>query len=123
MFEFASPATAATLRPRPATAIPRWTQNPPPSIAEYEAAIPGDLVEALHRVPVNDVQAWQDEDPKLLAPREEPDVDRFDLFLQSPAGCPASAARGVPRPRAAWHGRRTSARPRSWIGCGRSSPP
>jgi amino acid adenylation domain-containing protein len=50
MFEFASPATAAALRPRPATAIPRWTQNPAPSIAEYEAPIPGDLVEALHRV-------------------------------------------------------------------------
>jgi amino acid adenylation domain-containing protein len=50
MFEFASPATAAALRPRPATAIPRWTQNPAPSVAEYEAPIPGDLVEALHRV-------------------------------------------------------------------------
>ena len=50
MFEVVSPATAAALRPRPATAIPRWTQNPAPGIAEYEAPIPGDLVEALHRV-------------------------------------------------------------------------
>ena len=50
MFEFASPATAAALRPRPATAIPRWTQTPAPSIAEHEAPIPADLVEALHRV-------------------------------------------------------------------------
>src|ERR687896_65283 len=50
MFEFASPETAAALRPRPATAIPRWTLDPVPGVAEHEATIPGELVDALHQV-------------------------------------------------------------------------
>jgi amino acid adenylation domain-containing protein len=49
MFEFASPATAAALHPRPATPLPRWTLDPVPGVAEHEAAIPGELVEALHQ--------------------------------------------------------------------------
>ena len=31
------------------TAIPRWTLDPVPGVGEHEAAIPGDLVAALHR--------------------------------------------------------------------------
>src|ERR687891_192855 len=50
MFEFASPETAAALRPRPATAIPRWTLDPVTGVAEHEATIPGELVDALHQV-------------------------------------------------------------------------
>src|SRR5918999_3229171 len=50
MFEFASPETAAALRPRPATAIPRWTLDPVPGVAEHEATIPAELVDALHQV-------------------------------------------------------------------------
>src|SRR5919106_2711303 len=50
MFEFASPETAAALRPRPATAIPRWTLDPVGGIAEHEAAIPVELVDQLHQV-------------------------------------------------------------------------
>ena len=50
MFEFASPETAAALRPRPATAMPRWTLDPVPGVAEHEATIPGELVDALHQV-------------------------------------------------------------------------
>jgi len=38
-------------------------------------------------------------------------------------GCPVPAAPAARRRRRAWDGRRTSARPRSWTGCGRSSPP
>jgi amino acid adenylation domain-containing protein len=50
MLELATPATAAALRPRPATAIPRWTLDPVPGVAEHELPIPGELVDALHRV-------------------------------------------------------------------------
>jgi amino acid adenylation domain-containing protein len=50
MFEFASPETAAALRPRPATALPRWTLDPVPGVAEHEETIPGELVDALHQV-------------------------------------------------------------------------
>jgi amino acid adenylation domain-containing protein len=50
MFEFASPETAAALRPRPVTAVPRWTLDPISGVAEHEATIPGELVDALHRV-------------------------------------------------------------------------
>src|ERR687891_2516550 len=50
MFEFASPETAAALRPRPATAIPRWTLDPVTGVAEHEATIPGELVDSLHQV-------------------------------------------------------------------------
>ena len=35
---------------------------------------------------------------------------------------PASAVLAAARPGQAWNGRRTPARHRSWIGCGRSSP-
>src|ERR671914_1329125 len=50
MFEFASPATAAALRSRPATSIPRWTLDPVAGIAEHETTISGELVDALHQV-------------------------------------------------------------------------
>ena len=32
------------------TAIPRWTLDPVPGIAEHEAAIPDELVARLHRL-------------------------------------------------------------------------
>ena len=42
---------------------------------------------------------------------------------RSRSGCPAFAAPDAARPRRGWDGRRTSAQRRSWISCGRSSPP
>ena len=45
------------------------------------------------------------------------------LFGQVTVRLPRSAVRSVPRPRQAWDGHRTSARPRSWIGYGHNSPP
>src|SRR4051812_30941013 len=42
---------------------------------------------------------------------------------KSRSGCPASAVLAAARPGQAWNGRRTPARLRSWIGCGRRSPP
>jgi amino acid adenylation domain-containing protein len=50
MFEFATPASPAALRPRPATAVPRWTLDPVPGVAQHEVALPGELVDALHQV-------------------------------------------------------------------------
>jgi amino acid adenylation domain-containing protein len=55
MFEFASPEAVAALRPRPATAMPRWTHDPVPGVAEHEATIPGELVDSLHQVADNAV--------------------------------------------------------------------
>jgi amino acid adenylation domain-containing protein len=50
MFEFASPETAAALRPRPVTSVPRWTLDPVAGVAEHEETLPGELVDALHQV-------------------------------------------------------------------------
>ena len=32
------------------TAIPRWTLNPAPGVADYEATVPADLAKALRRL-------------------------------------------------------------------------
>ena len=45
------------------------------------------------------------------------------LFGEVAVRLPRFRCAGCARLRRAWHGRRTSARPRSWIGCGRGSPP
>ena len=45
------------------------------------------------------------------------------LFGRVTVRLPRFRSPAAGRSRPAWDGRRTSARPRSWIGCGRSSPP
>src|SRR3954454_3703623 len=65
----------------------------------------------------DDLGAWPSGSRTIATTRSPRCSDR------SRFGRPASAVADAARPRPAWNGRRTPARPRSWTGCGRRSPP